>query len=97
MLTYFGSLYELVDVWTLLHIFVCFLIGIVIFGTFKKSKHVIMFCMFIAVLWEILENTIIYDFSFMGDACIINIFGDIFIGDLLGFVIAYICVGKRFK
>ena len=53
--------------------------------------------MFIAVLWEILENTIIYDFSFMGDACIINIFGDIFIGDLLGFVIAYICVGKRFK
>lgn len=97
MITYFGNLYQLIDVWTLLHIFVAFLIGMAVFGTFKKSKHLLIFCLFIAIMWEIIENTVVYDFSPLGDGSIINILGDIFIGDFLGFLLAYSRTGKRFK
>jgi len=97
MLTTLGDLSSLVDFWTLIHILICFLFGMFIFNGIRKTKNAVVYCIFIAILWELVENIILYDFCVIGDSSVVNLLGDLVIGDFIGFFLAYIMTRKSFK
>lgn len=86
---------DIADIYSIAHIVLFFAIGVIVLLLSKKLKYGILSCIIIGIIWEILENQIIGKYVlWFGDSTIYNSIFDIFISDMIGFVLAYLVVKK---
>lgn len=91
--------YEIIDIWTAIHILMFFILGLIFFAYTKKMEVGFAIGMTVAVLWEIVERFILHGYFdiYIFRESYINSFVDVFIWDIVGLFLAYIYVRRTYK